>query len=341
LNFHYSVFGLSLHSNLSIPGLKPATAPLPRPDVEVHLGFSPVTHSEISADRGAPAFVSSDLDSAGEPMLRIWRLADDAHLYLAYCDGMEFWLDRKGTQVWARWPAASSLEDAATFLLGPVLGLLLRLRGVTCLHASAVAFEDRAVAFVGDAGAGKSTTAAAFARLGHPVLSDDVVAILERDGAFHVLPAYPYLSLWPDSVKMLYGPDKNLPAFSANWDKRVLSLAADRLHFEEKSLPLGAIFILGERSSDSAAPFLETLTPQESLVSLVANSYATGMLDKDMRAQEFALLGRLLSSVPLRRVRPHQDSTHIDRLCEVVLAGYQDLKDHPPPPLPRTSYLQS
>jgi len=280
-------------------------------------------------------FVSSDLDSSGEPALRIWRVADGVCLYLAYCDGMEFWLDRKGTSVWAKWPATSSLEDAATFLLGPVLGLLLRLRGVTCLHASAVAFDDRAVAFVGDEGAGKSTTAAAFARLGYPVISDDVVAIVEREGAFHVLPAYPYLSLWPDSVQMLYGPDKTLPTFSANWDKRLLSLSEDRLRFEEKSLSLGAIFILGERISESAAPFLETPTAQECLVALVANSYATGMLDKDMRAQEFALFGRLLASVPVRRVRPHADSTEIDRLSEVIRDGYHALKNQPLPPSPR------
>lgn len=334
MSFNYSVFGLSLHSNLPIPGLNPASPPLPAPDVLVQLGIPPSPHSERTTNREALTFVSSDLDASGEPALRIWRVADGAYLYLAYCDGMEFWLDQKGTSVWAMWPATSSLEDAATFLLGPVLGLLLRLRGVTCLHASAVAFDDRAVAFVGDEGAGKSTTAAAFARRGHPVISDDIVAIVERGGAFHVLSAYPYLSLWPDSVKMLYGPDKTLPTFSANWDKRVLSLAEDRLRFEEKSRPLGAIFILGERSSKSTAPFLETPTAQESFLALVANSYATGMLDKDMRAQEFALLGRLLAAVPVRRVWPHEESAEIDRLCEVIREGYRALKNQPLPSTP-------
>jgi hypothetical protein len=334
LSFNYSVFWLFLHSNLSIPGLDPRGAPVDVPDVEVHLGISPPAHFEIPAERRVLTFVSAALDHSGEPALRIWQVADGACLYLAYCDGMEFWLDREGRSVWARWPATSSLEDAASILLGPALGLLLRLRGVTCLHASAVAFDDRAVAFVGDEGAGKSTTAAAFARRGHAVLSDDVVAIVERAGAFDVLPAYPYLSLWPDSVEILYGPEKTLPAFSANWDKRVLSLTEDHLRFEEKSLPLGAIFLLGEKSSDGAAPFLETPRAQECLVELVANSYATGMLDKEMRSQEFRLLGRMLANVPVRRVRPEKDSTQIDRLCEVIRAGYRTLKNQPFPPSP-------
>jgi hypothetical protein len=326
LGFYYTVFGLSLHSNLSIPGLNPLRAPANTSRVEVHFGSSPPLASEIPASSGILTFVSSERDESGEPALRIWKIAEGAYLHIVYWDGMQFWLDREGTGVWGMWPAASSLEDAATFLLGPILGFLLRLRGVTCLHASAVVFDDHAVAFVGDAGAGKSTTAAAFARWGHAVLSDDVVAITEHNGAFHVLPAYPYLSLWPDSVKMLYGPDKALPTFSANWDKRVLSLVEDRLRFEERSLPLGAIFLLGERSSSSAAPFLETLTAQECLVALVANSYATGMLDKDMRAQEFSLLGRILAHVPVRRVRPHQDPAQVGKLCEAVQIGYRALR---------------
>ena len=325
MSFNYSVFGLSLRSNLAIPGLNPANAPLPANDVEVHLGISPVTQSDLSTDHGELKFVSSDLDAAGQPALRIWHVHGGALLYLAYCDGMEFWLDRKGASVWARWPGASSLEDAATFLLGPVLGLLLRLRGVTCLHASAVAFDDRAVAFVGDEGAGKSTTAAAFASRGHAVLSDDVVAIVEREDGFYVLPAYPYLSLWPDSVKLLYGPEKTLPTFSANWDKRVLSLAEDRLSFQKEPLPLGAIFILGERSSDAAAPFLETPSMHDCLMALVANSYATGMLDTEMRGQEFALLGRLLATVPVARIRPQEGTAEISVLCGAIRESYQRL----------------
>ena len=77
-------------------------------------------------------------------------------------------MDRHGTKLWASWPSHSSVEEAATYLLGPVLGLLLRFRGVTCLHASAVAIGDSVIAFVGAEGAGKSTTAAAFARPGMP-----------------------------------------------------------------------------------------------------------------------------------------------------------------------------
>lgn len=298
-------------------------------DVEIHLGSSPLAGEEIPAEAEALIFVSSDLDESGKPALRIWQVARGAYLHLQYCDGMQFWAEREGKSVWAMWPESASLADAATYLLGPVLGLVLRLHGVMCLHASAVEIEGRAVALVGDAGAGKSTTAAAFARRGQGVISDDISAVIECDSEFCVMPAYPYLSLWPESVKMLYGPDKALPHFSPNWEKRLLALAENRLRFEDRALALGAIFLLGERSSDAPAPFLETLAPQKNLMALVANSYATRLLDQEMRAREFSLLGRLLSVVPVWRVSAHQDPERLDQLCEIIFKAVKELKGVP------------
>jgi hypothetical protein len=318
LKLAYPVFGLQLLANRPIPGLQPESRPHDSSEIRIHLDLAPQVEVELSASPELLTYESSFLLDSGEPALRIWKIANGALLRLEYFDGMRFWIDREARNVWALWPDSSSLEDAATYLLGPVLGILLRLRGVTCLHASAVAFGDHAVAFVGDAGAGKSTTAAAFAQRGHAIISDDIVALAERDGGFSVTPAYPYLSLWPEAVEMLYGPKKDLPVFSANFDKRMLSLTAHPSQFGKAPLPLAAIFLLGDRTPDPAAPLLESLTSQQSLISLVANSYATNLLDGEMRSREFALLGRLLSVVPVRRLRPHEDPARINRLCDLI-----------------------
>jgi hypothetical protein len=325
LDFAYSVFGLSLSANRPIPGLKQAKGIPQPPYLEIRLGVSPRIQCEDHAGQEVLTFTSSILLESGQPTLRIWEIMGGAFLRLDYFDGVQFWLERKGNAIWARWPDSSSFEDAATYLLGPVLGLALRLRGVTCLHASAVAFGNHAVAFAGTEGAGKSTTAAALAQRGHRVISDDIVALVESDGAFFVLPAYPYLCLWPDSVNMLYGTEKALPAFSRNWKKRQLLLAENRLGFEEQPLPLGAIFLLGERTTEAAAPFVETVAPKDGLFSLVADTYATNLLDRDMRAREFELLGRMLGFVPVRRLRPHEDALRIDALCSVIARACSDL----------------
>jgi hypothetical protein len=285
--------------------------------VAIHLSASP--HGNATAPPG-PEELSYDSpykDMAGNPALRIWKAEGSRYLRLAYFDGTQFWLDREGTEVWATWPGNLEIEDTATYLLGPVLGILLRLRGVTCLHASAVAFGETAVAFVGSEGAGKSTTAAALARQRHAILSDDVVALVEHDGSFFVHPAYPYLCLWPESVESLYGSPDALPQFSANYEKRFLTLGKQELRFAERALPLAAIYILGDRRGDPA-PLVEELSPQKAFLALVANTFATNTLDSGMRAKEFAILARLAPSVPIRALHAHHDASRLPELCDLL-----------------------
>ena len=323
MNFaHHTVFGLSLRSNVSIPGLK-ETAPLSAaPDVDVHFGAEPFFESaSVPASRDL-IFASSVNAESGEPSLQVWQVLPGSWIELGYYDGLRFWVDQRGRNIWAKWPDTLTIDDVAAYVIGPVFGLVLQLRGITCLHASAVAFENHAVAFAGGDGAGKSTTAAAFARRGYAVISDDMVALVERDGAFYVLPAYPHLSLWQDSVELLYGPDKELPDFSRNLVKRRLALGANNLKFAERPLPLAAIFVLGERSASDAAPYWEDLPPQEALMSLIGNSFAGHLLDKKARAAEFASLGRVVISVPVKRLRPHTDPMQIQLLCDVIVQSH-------------------
>jgi hypothetical protein len=318
MSFSYSAFALHLRSNIPIPGLTATDEVSESPDIEVHLCSSPFGGDQEASGTADLIYTSAYTDESGEPALRVWQIGQTGYMRLDYYDGVHFWLDRTGKNVWAVWPDTSTLENASTYLVGPVLGLLLRLRGVVCLHAGAVTLGDRAVAFLGPEGAGKSTTAAALARRGHAVIADDVVGLVEKDGCFSVLPAFSHLSLWPESVKILYGPGTTLPTLSPDWGKHFLSLTANGLKFEERSLPLAAIFILGDRSRDSRAPFLHSIPHKEGLLSLVTNSFATSLLDQDMRAREFLLLGRVPPAIPIWQLRPHEDAAQIDRLCEVI-----------------------
>ena len=85
-------------------------------------------------------------------------------------------------------------------------------------------------------------------------------------------------------------------------------------------MPLAAIYQLGERRHDARAPFVETLDRAEGLMSLIANTYATKLMDKQMRAREFELLTRVVSHVPVRRVTPHADPARIHELCDSILS---------------------
>ena len=313
--FIYSLFGLQIHCNRPIPEISAVrvqnpifpsqeTSTRPGKIVEIDLEASPHDAGLIRTVDEEPIYVSDYKDSLGEPALRIWQIDGGDFLRLDYFDGTKFWLDRDGTGVWGIRPESLPIEIAPTYMVGPVLGLVLRLRGVTCLHASAVSFGDSVVAFVGSEGAGKSTTAAALAQQGCAVVSDDVVALEEVEGSFQVYPAYPYLCLWPESAEAIYGTAESLPRFSQNYEKRCLSLERQKLRFETRNLPLKAIYILGERRSDPA-PTIEEIPAQRRLLALVANTFATNVLGPTARAKEFEALGRLLPSVRVQIGRAH------------------------------------
>jgi hypothetical protein len=324
--FRYTVFGLLFESNLPLAGLMPASlscaseSQAKSPDIKIHLGSLPESDSSNSESR--LRYVSSYLDETGEPALFIWGIDGGRFLRMSYTDGTEFWVNRGFSTLWGNWSDKSSLENTLSYLVGPVLGLLLRLRGKICLHASAVAFNDKSIVFVGRAGAGKSTTAAAFARKGFAVLSDDIVALVDKENIFHVVPAYPRLSLWPDSVKLLYGSPDALPPIMPDWNKRCLMLGQDGAPpFEGRTLPIGAIYFFGDPAVEAESCF-EVISQREALLTLVANSYAAKFLDGKQRAEEFAVLSQLASVVPTRKINPRRYTMDLNTLCGAICRDF-------------------
>jgi hypothetical protein len=274
----------------------------------------------MGAAQAEACYIADYKNECGKPALRVFRLLGGKYYRFDYADQTQFVVDQSGSELWAEWASPLTLEDTATYLLGPVFGFVMLLRGIVCLHASAIAIGSEAIALLGPTGSGKSTTAAAFAERGYSILAEDVVTLDDRHNQFLVRPGYPCIRLWPSAVKALYGSETHLPRLTPNWDKCYLNLT-ERFHRE--SLPLAAIYLFGERHHDPAAPFIETIDRSERLLALVANTYATKLMDKQMRAREFELLTRVVVNVPLKRVTPNADPTRISQLCEVILDDFK------------------
>ena len=300
--FTYSMFGLAIRSNVSIPGLNCRRRQFQFSFRQSSIGVPPPWTRNAERVKEDIFYTSSYLGLRGDPALRIWKVADGAYLHLIYIDGVQFWLDRRRKQrlgnlaarilhrrnihIHSRASARTSLEFARRDMSSCECGNHRRERN--CF---------RWIRWCGEVHNGRSVCSTR----GHSVMSDDIVALSEVDGVIHVMPAYPYLSLWPESVAMLYGSPEALPRFTANWDKRFLANGTDGVKFEESAMRLGAVYVLGERSSDPA-PYVEELSAQSALIALVANTYATNTLDSGMRAMEFEALGRLVSVVAIRKI---------------------------------------
>ncbi len=311
-SFHARAFGLTLAADVPVPGLSPAGSGAP--DVRLHLDGFPAWYEGVR-DPGVEIWSSVDAELPADAA-SVRSVRDGRFLIVAYGDGMEFLLSRRGDEVWVRGPDGFSLETAATYLLGPVIGLLLRLRGVVCLHGSAVAVGgDRAVVFVGEAGAGKSTIAAAFALRGERVLTDDIAALSRCGGGWEVEPGVPSVRLWDDSVALLLETPTALPLMAAGWEKRHLDLAARGAGFSaHRPLPLTSVYVL-EPAAGSSGAGPQRLSLRDALIALVRNTYANVLLDRELRGAEFDALSRLVSTVPVWTVRAPGSRAELDEFC--------------------------
>ena len=284
------------------------------PELRISIGRVPEEVFPSAAEE--PWYVSPRMTPAEEPTVVVHRREDGA-FRLRYADGCEYHVDAGGTRVACTWPAHFTVEDAATYLLGPVFGLVLRLRGIPSLHASAVAVNGVAVALVGPAGAGKSTTAAALAARGHPLLGDDVLALEASADGVAARPAYPHLRLWPDIVPALLGPGAELPPLTPNWDKRGMRLDEA---FHPHPLPLGAVYVLCAREAGAEAPRLEPMGAMDAVLELVANGYVGWFPDRAAQARELEVLGRVARTVPAAWAIPSADPARLGELCGMIEA---------------------
>lgn len=289
--FLFRVCGLVIHADAPLGGLYPLEAP-EAPDIVVRMSGSVGTPSVD--DAGSPWYESPYRDDRGVSLLTI-RTAASGYL-LCYAEGTRFLVSTSGAEVDAWWDAPLTALDAADYLLGGVLAFIVRLRGKVPLHASAVVVQDQAVLFAGGQGAGKSSIAAAFATLGYPVLSDDIVVVDDSAASVLVYPSHARLSMWPDSADTLFAA-KSLPTHSAIYEKRRLDLLEHGYRFHEGPLPVGMICVLANRALSSRPPMIRVLRPRAALMSLVSQTYGNYLLDASMRAREFDVLGHVAASV--------------------------------------------
>ena len=181
----------------------------------------------------------------------------DTKLYRA---GLQAQLAHQGPdQIWLDWGPVGQfmatngnelLVDTTTtdegllslFTMSEAIGLLLFQRGYFLLHGSAIQLNDKGVVFVGQPGAGKSTTVAAFANKGVSVMSDDLVCIRVNEvGKPSLVPAFSQIKIWEKSVDGLQIAKGELDlvregANKFSWHESV--------SFEENTIPLDHIFVL-------------------------------------------------------------------------------------------------
>ena len=208
-------------------------------------------------------------------------------------------------------------------LIGPVMALLLHLRGMLVLHASAVDLGGRAVAFLGPKGAGKSTTAGAFIAAGHRLLADDVLAIDISDPANpNIVPAFPQLKLAEDAASSLAVEGAIvMPLPIPEFPKQQRRLTG---RFSHAPVPPSCIYVLTRGRSATIVP----LSSPDALGALLSFSFASlfqlrkSQFDRTMAGKHLAQCAALAGVVRVARLEVPSDLT---RLAEIVRLVEDDM----------------
>lgn len=182
-------------------------------------------------------------------------------------------------------------------LLGTVMALLLHRRGLLVLHGSAVQIGDQAMVFLGDKGAGKSTTAASLVAAGRRILTDDIVALERTPGrGVRLLPGYGQIKLTQTATDAIRLPDSRLmdqPFEGFSKHRHVLQDG-----FDSSPLTVSDIHVLERGSTMRISHLAETAA----LTSLMRFAYLTRFGSKLFAGQDARFLLNWCADV-VREVR--------------------------------------
>ncbi len=197
-------------------------------------------------------------------------------------------------------------------ILGPLMSILLRQRGLLVLHASCVVLQDKAVAFMGNSGWGKSTLAELFYSRGKCLITDDVMAIEVETTPPCVVPSYPQIKLMPDAALSLGHASDRFPLLNSHSIKLARSVDHD---FCQTPVPLHCIYVLDTGEQHQITPILL----QDAFQELIRHSRAVGLLNApDFRSAHLQQCASLLTHVPLLRLRRQMSLDLLPELVDLV-----------------------
>ncbi|WP_192251124.1 HPr kinase/phosphorylase [Mesorhizobium silamurunense] len=290
----YKAYGLTIGSEVILPELEP-TAPATS-DIEIAVG--PI-----------------DFPEAASPNATAFRF-EPTRQYLSW-QAVGTFLISDASRIDVD-PAPGIDDPLLAFpLLGPVLALTLHQRRLLVLHASAIAVDGQGVIFMGDKGAGKSTTAGAMIRAGHLLLTDDVVALdLSDPSRPMILPGFPQLKLAADAADVIrIGQAEVRPQVHPQIEK-----AQHRLQkgFSGEAVPAARIYVL-ERGEQAA---ITPLPGAGALAATIKFSYVTRFgrqaLVGDFASTHLAQCAQLAARIGVSRLDVPAGLERIDEAVALI-----------------------
>lgn len=305
----YFFYGMRLKSTMPLPGSKVRDS-----------GNAGVELLSGSASLFCKARREAGISAKGGDWFQHARLPDGSD-YVRWSGLFEFLVSADGRKIACRELNDASQEAFQTYLLGQVLSYALLKRGIEPLHATTVVIDEKAVAFLGNCGFGKSSLGAAFLRDGYPLLTDDLLVLKERGGRFVAYPGPPRIKLFPEIARTLLGERINGTPMNNQTPKLVIPLNENEAVPPQDTFPLGAIYVLTTppARSHSRSITIRGLSPRRAFVELLKNTFNVIVVEPLRLERQFGLATRLATRVPVRSLSYPRDLGLLSRVRESIL----------------------
>ncbi len=283
------------------------------PDLVFECGSPPAL--EQGLETATELYVSPQRVEGGEPLCVLYQVA--ACDVLRFAGIADFYIT--SNRILGHLVDAVDLRLVEIRFLGSVLSYWLERRGILALHASAVVVDGQAIAFMSGNLSGKTGLAATLVRQGHPLLTDDILPIEEREDGFWGYPGYPQMRMWPDLVTHFLGDYDDLDVVHPAVDKRRVKLEPET--FCERNSPMARLY-LPERRPVGEQPRCEVLpvSPRDALIEFVRHSFSPFLVEAvGLQPQRLDKIGRLLGRAPARRVLYPEGFDNLEKAASVIL----------------------
>jgi hypothetical protein len=299
---------LELTGDFPAPLLPKAQTPPRGPDTRIVLADAPEGADRWLAEGTTREGVLRDAE--GVPTVTIDRHPDA---------GYRVWDQRWGEYVVSRdgldrrcAPAPSEPWEWQRLLVAQILPLASALQGFEGLHASGVEIDGRAFAFVGVAGAGKTTLALQLVLGGAGFISDDVVAIKNEAGHVMAHPGPAITSIRDLAADLVsHAPNGSLGDRYGAGQKVYRSVVP-----VAEAVPLGALYFLGYSDETPAVRFERIRQPDPR--GLFAASFHRLLREPARLAAQLDNYAVLAKQTPLYRLEAPL-AMPADELAESVL----------------------
>lgn len=253
------------------------------------------------------------LDTQGRSLASLYRV--DGAEVLRFSGTADFRLHPDRIDVYM---PATTAALAELRLLGPVLSYWLERQGIPALHASAVALDQDAIAFLSCKEGGKTGLAAAFLQAGFPLLTDDVLPVEDAGSAFLARPGYPLMRMWPDEAAFFVPGWESLPTVHPTISKRRVPVGDGGFGaFHGEPLPLACLYI-PERTPEGTLE-IQDVSPRDAVIELLRHSFSPRLVEAaGLGPRRLDFFARLAMQVPVRRLRYPSGFNRLPEVVEMI-----------------------